>query len=70
LRNLNRRTAVKTTYTTYTYTSKRGNSITVSRPILTEEEKARRMEEIKKATVRLILATEKEKARIHRRKTS
>lgn len=33
------------------------------RPILTEEERARRMEEIKKATVDLIIATEKSKAK-------
>ena len=59
-----------TTYTTYTYTSKRGNSITVSRPQLTEEERERRMDGIKQATVRLIIATEKAKSKIHRRTTS
>lgn len=37
--------------------------VRVYRPILTEEERARRMEEIKKATVDLIIATEKSKAK-------
>lgn len=34
------------------------NIITVSRPQLTPEERARRMEEIKKAAVDLVIATE------------
>ena len=38
-------------------------TVRVFRPILTEEERARRMEEIKKATVDLIIATEKSKAK-------
>lgn len=46
---------------TYTYTSERGNTITVRRPELTEEERAKRMEAIKQATIRLVIATEKEK---------
>ena len=50
------------TYTTSTYTSPRGNIITVSRPVLTEEERAKRMEAIKKATIQLVIATEKAKA--------
>lgn len=36
---------------------------TVRRPILTEEERARRMEEIKKAACDLVLATERAKAK-------
>lgn len=37
--------------------------ITVSRPELTAEERAKRMEAIKKATVDLVVATEKAKAK-------
>lgn len=37
--------------------------VTVRRPILTEEERARRMEEIKKAACDLVLATERAKAK-------
>ena len=36
-------------------------TVRVYRPILTEEERARRMEEIKKAAVALIIETEKAK---------
>lgn len=50
-------------YTTYSYTSERGNHITIRRPVLTAEEKAGRMEVIKKATVQVIVATEKTKQR-------
>lgn len=39
------------------------NIIIVHRPTLTEEERARRMEEIKRAAVKLFIATEKAKAR-------
>lgn len=39
------------------------NIIIVHRPELTEKEKAKRMETIKQAAVRLVLATEKAKAR-------
>jgi hypothetical protein len=51
------------TYTAITYTSERGNIITVNRPVLATEERERRMDAIKKATIRLIVATEKAKAR-------
>ena len=37
--------------------------VTVNRPELTPEERARRMEEIKKAATRLVLETEKAKAK-------
>ena len=37
---------------------------TVHRPELTDEERARRMEEIKQAAARLVLATEKTKKQI------
>jgi hypothetical protein len=50
--------------TTYTRPSVRGttmNVITVRRPELTAEERAKRMEEIKQAAVRLVLETEKAK---------
>lgn len=47
--------------TTYTYTSAKGNIITVNRPSLTEEERAKWMEEIKQATVQLVIAAEKRK---------
>lgn len=39
------------------------NIITVHRPELTDEERAKRMEQIKQATVQLFLATEKAKQR-------
>ena len=39
------------------------NHITVHRPELTAEERARRMEEIKQAAIRLVLETEKAKLR-------
>lgn len=39
------------------------NIITVTRPTLTAEEKARRYEEIKQAAARLIIETEKQKRR-------
>lgn len=38
------------------------NTITVIRPTLTEEERAKRMEAIKKAMVDLVIATERKKA--------
>lgn len=41
---------------------------TIHRPELTPEERARRMEEIKQAAVRLILETEKTKILKNRRK--
>lgn len=41
--------------------------VTIQRPELTPEERAKRMEEIKRAAVRLVLETEKAK-QIHRRK--
>lgn len=37
--------------------------VTVHRPVLTEEERAKRMEEIKRAATRLIIETEKAKKR-------
>lgn len=37
--------------------------VTIIRPELTDEERARRMEEIKRATARLVLETEKTKRR-------
>lgn len=44
--------------------SRSGNIIsTVRRPILTDEERARRMEEIKKAAINLIIAEERAKAK-------
>lgn len=46
---------------TTTYTSARGNIITVNRPDLTPEERAKRMEDIKQAAVRLVIETEKRK---------
>ena len=39
------------------------NIIIIHRPTLTAEERMRRMEEIKKAAVKLFIATEKAKAR-------
>ena len=49
------------THTIVKYISDKNNFITVRRPILTEEERARRMEEIKRAAVRLVVETEKVK---------
>jgi hypothetical protein len=43
------------------------NRITIQRPDLTPEELAKRMEEIKLATARLVLATEKSKIRKERK---
>jgi hypothetical protein len=43
--------------------------ITIKRPELTTEERARRMAEIRQAATRLVLETEKAKTKIHRRKT-
>ena len=37
--------------------------VTVRRPELTDAERAKRMEEIKKAAIRLVIETEKAKAR-------
>jgi hypothetical protein len=37
------------------------NTITVTRPVLTAEERAKRMEQIKQATVALVIATERAK---------
>ena len=42
---------------------------TVHRPDLTPEERAKRMEEITQAAVRLVLATEKTKTQNNRRKS-
>ena len=39
--------------------------IRIERPELTPEERAKRMEAIKKATVQLVLATEKERKQNH-----
>lgn len=39
------------------------NIITVTRPELTPEERAKRMQAIKDAAVKLVLATERKKAR-------
>lgn len=36
-----------------------GNTIIIHRPELTEEERAKRMEEIKRAAVQLVIATER-----------
>lgn len=49
--------------------------VTVIRPELSQEERAKRMEEIKQAAARLVLETEKAKAKnqkylINRRKTT
>lgn len=52
-----------TTYTVTSYTSPRGNHITIRRPVLTPEEKAQRMTAIKEATIQLVIATEKAKQR-------
>lgn len=38
-----------------------GNTIIIHRPELTEEERAKRMEEIKRAAVQLVIATERSK---------
>lgn len=37
--------------------------VTINRPVLTDEERAKRMEEVKRAAVQLVLATEKAKQR-------
>lgn len=42
---------------------------TIHRPDLTPEERAKRMEEIKQAAARLVLATEKTKLKNNRRKS-
>lgn len=39
---------------------------TIHRPVLTPEERAKRMEEIKQAAARLVIATEKAKMRKHK----
>lgn len=44
------------------YTVQLSPTITVKRPILTEEEREKRMEAIKKAAVNLVIATERAKA--------
>lgn len=41
----------------------------IQRPVLTAEERAKRMEEIKQAAARLVLETEKSKYLKNRRKT-
>lgn len=46
------------------------NTIIVHRPELTDEERAKRMAEIKQAAERLILETEKAKILKNRRRTS
>ena len=43
------------------------DQVRVHRPILTDAERAKRMEEIKQAAVRLVLATEKTKLKKNRR---
>jgi hypothetical protein len=43
------------------------NRITIQRPDLTPEERAKRMEEIKQATARLVIATEQCKRRKERK---
>ena len=40
--------------------------ITVSRPIFTEEERARRMERIKKTAIDLVIETEKRKNKVNK----
>lgn len=57
-----------TEYTVTEYTSERGNHIVVRRPLLSDEERAKRMAQIKDAAVRLVIETEKQK--IQRRKTA
>ena len=47
-----------------------GNIIIVHRPELTEEERARRMEEIKRATVQLVVATERRKMERERKEAT
>lgn len=37
--------------------------VIINRPVLTDEERAKRMEEVKRAAVQLVLATEKAKQR-------
>ena len=49
------------THTIVKYISDNNNFITVVRPILTEEERAKRMEAIKRAAVKLVLETERAK---------
>ena len=51
------------THTIVKYISDNNNFITVVRPILTEEERAKRMEAIKRAAVNLVISTEREKLR-------
>ena len=51
------------THTIVKYISDNNNIITVVRPILTEEERAKRMEAIKRAAVNLVISTEREKLR-------
>lgn len=48
-------------YTTETYISERGNRITVKRPILTPEERAKRMRAIEIAAINLLEAAERAK---------
>jgi ribosome recycling factor len=50
-------------FTTHTYTSARGNTITVRRPMLTDEQRAEQMKVIKQAATRLVLETDKAKMR-------
>ena len=47
------------THTIVKYISDYNNIITVQRPILTEAERERRMKEIKRAAVNLVLSTER-----------
>lgn len=47
------------THTIVKYISDYNNIITVERPILTEDERDRRMKEIKRAAVQLVLSTER-----------
>lgn len=51
------------THTIVKYISDNNNIITVVRPILTEEERAKRMEAIKQAAINLVIATERAKAK-------
>lgn len=46
------------------------NVVIVHRPVLTEEERAKRMEQIKRAAVALVIETEKAKARKQREETT
>ena len=54
---------MKDTEWTVTHMRTENAIITIRRPVLTPEERARRMEEIKTAAVNLILATEQNKRR-------